>query len=113
MENGFTGLREIVRTHVVGVKNFDGVKVAYEKGEPYLSEESLNNIDHEVISEIAGVIVQLGGGSNGEDRAFFSLGTSSRRALLLNLQLPANSARLENAKSTMPHSDLGQGETQG
>ena len=112
LDAGSVVFRKIVKTHVVGVKNFDGVKVVESRdGKFEMTEESLDNIDLDTLTEIATVIIDKGRGRDGEDRAFFSGDTFSRTRRIRSLQLPANAARIESAKNIESLTDSGVEET--
>lgn len=100
VEYGVESFKTIVKKHIVQVKNFDGVEVVVKDGEPEVPDYCFENIDLDTLSELAAVIVELGKGKDGEDRAFFWADTL-RQQRLRSRQLPANRARLESASTTV------------
>lgn len=98
-EMGSGGYQAIIKDHLVAAKNADFVSIGMVDGKPQVSEQSLKNMDDDVIAELASVIIQLGAGANGDDKAFFleDIFSPQRTA---SRNLPANLARIESVKNT-------------
>lgn len=99
-EMGAAGHLAIIKDHLIGKKNADFISVKInDSGKTEVSEQSLKDLDDDVAAEIATVIIQLGAGADGDDKAFFLEGIYAHQRTA-SLNLPANLARIENVKST-------------
>lgn len=87
---------DVVRTHVVEVHNIDGAECRKDRdiGDTCLTEESLDNLDENILRVLFTAVSESASGANGEDRPF-SLPDGYAVGRLRSLQLPANAARLE------------------
>ena len=104
IEGGVSALKEIFRTHVVAVKNVEGVKINFDNNKSYINDESMENVDQETLAEVASVIVELGQGRDGVERAFFS-GGSSLSQRIRSRHLFANRVRIGNVNNTQKDTD--------
>jgi hypothetical protein len=107
-EMGASGYLAIIKNHVIGKKNADFIHINMVDGNTEVSEQSLNELDDDVAAEIATVIIQLGAGADGVDKAFFLPDIFSQQRTA-SRSLPARIARIENVKDT-PSQQSSEGE---
>jgi len=96
----------IFKHHVIEMLNIVGKdKIIVRDNE--VSDELIDKIDIETIAEVAGVIIDIGKGANGVDRAFTSRDTSLV-GRMRSRQLLARLANQESVQDTDSRSDSGQ-----